>query len=79
MTTVAIRTMVGATVGILQPSQHDMSRDFPLYATADFGGFYYDLASNLLAYRNVTAVICQWSPQPLRKLPALANGLDAES
>jgi hypothetical protein len=46
---------------------------------ADFGGFYYDPASNLLAYRIVTAAMCQWSPQPLRKFPTLANGLDAES
>jgi hypothetical protein len=46
---------------------------------AVFGGFYFDTASNLLAYRAVTAAICQWSPQPLRKLPTLAHGLDAKS
>jgi hypothetical protein len=45
---------------------------------ADFGGFYFDPASNLLAYRDVMATICQWSPQPLRELPTLANGLNAE-
>jgi hypothetical protein len=46
---------------------------------ADFGEFYYDPASNLLAYRAVTAALCQQSPQSLRKLPALANGIDVES
>jgi hypothetical protein len=45
---------------------------------ADFGRFYYDPASNLLAYCAVTAGICQRLPQPLRKVPTLANGLDAE-
>jgi hypothetical protein len=41
---------------------------------ADFGGFYYDLASNLLAYHAVTATmptIAQSTNTP--------NGLDAES
>jgi hypothetical protein len=46
---------------------------------ANFGGFNFNPASNLLAYRAVTAAICQRSPQPLRELPILANGLDAES
>jgi hypothetical protein len=32
--TVAIRAMVGATVGISRPSYHDMPRDFARYATA---------------------------------------------
>jgi hypothetical protein len=40
---------------------------------ADFGGFYYDWDSNLLAYRAVTAVICQRLPQPLCELPTLTN------
>jgi hypothetical protein len=46
---------------------------------AEFDGFYYDPASNLLAYHAVTAVICQRSPPPLREVPTLANGIDAES
>jgi hypothetical protein len=46
---------------------------------ADFGGFYYDPASNLLAYRAVMATICQLSPQPLHEVPTLVNGLDANS
>jgi hypothetical protein len=46
---------------------------------ADFGGFYYDLALNLLAYQAVTAMICQRSSQPLYEVPTLTNGLDAES
>jgi hypothetical protein len=46
---------------------------------ADFGGFYYDSASYLLAYCAVMATICQWSPHPLHKVPTLINGLDAES
>jgi hypothetical protein len=58
--------MVGATFGISRPSQRDMPQP------ADFGGFYYDLAFKLLEYCAVTAVICQWSPQPLRKVPTLA-------
>jgi hypothetical protein len=45
---------------------------------ADFCGFYDDLASNLLANHAVTSAICQKSPRPLRELPTLANGLDAE-
>jgi hypothetical protein len=52
---------------------HDMPQ------TADFGKFYYDPASNLLAYHPVMAAICQRSPQPLREVPTLANGLDAKS
>jgi hypothetical protein len=72
----AIRAMVGATVGILRPSQRDIPKDFARYATA--GGFYYDRASNLLAYRAVTAAICQRSPIPLRELPTLANRLEAD-
>jgi hypothetical protein len=75
--TVAIRAMVGLTIGILQPSQGNMQRNFARYATV--GRFYYDWASYLLAYRAVTPAICQRSPQPLRELPTLANGLDAES
>jgi hypothetical protein len=55
--TVAICTMAKAAVGILQPSQLDMPGGFARYATA--GGFYYDPASNLLAYRAKTAVKCQ--------------------
>jgi hypothetical protein len=43
------------------------------------GGFYYGLASNLLAYRAVTAKICQRSPEPLHEVLTLPNGLDAES
>jgi hypothetical protein len=46
---------------------------------ADFGGFYYNPASNLLAYHTATAAICQRSPQQLCEVPTLANGLDAES
>jgi hypothetical protein len=46
---------------------------------ADFGRFYYDPASNLLAYCAVKAVICQRLPQPLCEVPTLANGLDAKS
>jgi hypothetical protein len=71
--TVAICTMVGVTVGISWPSQGDMPRGFAWYAMADFGGFYYDTASNLLAYHAVTVT------QPLREVPTLINGLDAES
>jgi hypothetical protein len=44
-----------------------------------FWWIYYDPASNLLAYRDVMAAICQRSPQPLREVPTLANGLDAKS
>jgi hypothetical protein len=44
---------------------------------ADFGGFYYDPASNILAYCAVMA-ICHRSPQTLCKVPTLANGFDAE-
>jgi hypothetical protein len=54
-----------------------MPGGFARYATA--GRFYYDPASNLLAYRAVTASIRQQWPQPIRKVPKLANGLDAES
>jgi hypothetical protein len=46
---------------------------------SDFGGFYYDPASNLLAYRTVMVAICKWPPKPLREVPTLANGLDAET
>jgi hypothetical protein len=46
---------------------------------ADFGGLYYELASKLLAYRALTAPICQrLLPQPLHEVPTLDNGLDAE-
>jgi hypothetical protein len=34
---------------------------------ADYGGFF-----------SVLAAICQWSPKPLREVPRIANGLDAE-
>jgi hypothetical protein len=51
--------------------------DIPL--PADFGGFYYDPASNLLANRTVIAAIYQRSLQPLREEPTLANRLDAKS
>jgi hypothetical protein len=64
--------MVGATVCISQQSQREMPQ------LADFGRFYHDPAYNLLAYCVVTAAICQWLPQPLRKFPTLANGLDAK-
>jgi hypothetical protein len=46
---------------------------------ADFGGFFYDLAPNPLAYHARTVSICQRFRQSLRKVPALANGLLAES
>jgi hypothetical protein len=36
---------------------------------ADFGGFYFDPATDLLAYPAVTAVICPRSSQPLHELP----------
>jgi hypothetical protein len=36
--------------------------------TADIGGFV-----------SVPATICQQSPKPLREVPRIANGLDAES
>jgi hypothetical protein len=39
--------MVGVNIGIFRPSQGDMP-DIP--QRAGFGGFYYDSASNLLAY-----------------------------
>jgi hypothetical protein len=42
------------------------------------GRFYYELDCNLLAYRTVTAAICQRSPLPLHELPTLANRLEAE-
>jgi hypothetical protein len=45
---------------------------------ADFGIFYDEPASNLLAYRAVMVAICQRSPQPLGKVPTLANRFDAE-
>jgi hypothetical protein len=46
---------------------------------ADFSGFYYNPASNLLAYHAVKAEICQQSHQPLPEVPTLVNGLDAKS
>jgi hypothetical protein len=33
----------------------------------------------LASFFSVPAVICQWSPKPLRKVPRIANGLDAEA
>jgi hypothetical protein len=45
---------------------------------ADFNGFYYNPASNLLAYCNVMALICKQSPLPLHELPTIANRLEAE-
>jgi hypothetical protein len=45
---------------------------------ADFGGFCYTLASNLLAYCAVMAAICQRSPPPLPELPTLGNRLATE-
>jgi hypothetical protein len=35
---------------------------------ADFGGFF-----------SVLSAICQWLPKPLREVPRIAKGLDAES
>jgi hypothetical protein len=35
---------------------------------ADFGGFF-----------SVPSAISQWSPKPLREVPRIAKGLDAES
>jgi hypothetical protein len=46
---------------------------------ANFGDFYYNPTSNVLAYRAVMAAICQQTPQPFREVPTLANGLDAKS
>jgi hypothetical protein len=46
---------------------------------ADFGRFYHNLASNMLAYHAATAAICQQFPQPLLEVPTLASELDAES
>jgi hypothetical protein len=68
--------MVGATIGISLLSHRDMPRDFAQYATA--GRFYYDRASNLLAYHAVMAAICQRLPIPLCELLTLANRLEAE-
>jgi hypothetical protein len=45
----------------------------------DFDGFYFNLASNLLAYRAVMAEICQQLHQPLCEVPTIVIGLDAES
>jgi hypothetical protein len=63
----------GCHISICQEALPDLPQP------ADFGGFYCDPASNLLAYCEMMAAICQRSPQPLRKVPTLANGLDAES
>jgi hypothetical protein len=75
---VAIRAKVGTTVGISRPSQRAIFQGtLPgMPQLADFDGFYYDRSSNLLAYRAVTAAICQRSPQTLRELPTLANRLE---
>jgi hypothetical protein len=43
---------------------------------ANFNGFYYNLASNLLAYCTATALICKQWPLSLHKLPTLANRLE---
>jgi hypothetical protein len=45
---------------------------------AYFGGFYYDRASYLVAYRAVMAAICQRSPLPLREFQMLAKRLEAK-
>jgi hypothetical protein len=71
--------MVGETIGILRPSQHDMPRALPeMTQPADFCGFYYDPTSNLLVYHAVMAAICKRSPQTLCEVPTLDNGLDAK-
>jgi hypothetical protein len=41
-------------------------RDMP--QPADFGGFF-----------SGSSAICQWSPKPLREVPRIAKGLDAET
>jgi hypothetical protein len=50
----------GCHIAICQGTLPDMPQ------LADFGGFYYDPASNLLAYHGVTAAICQQSPTMAR-------------
>jgi hypothetical protein len=54
------------TSAICQRSAQGALRDMP--QPADFGGFF-----------SVPSAICQRSPKPLRKVPRIAKGLDAES
>jgi hypothetical protein len=51
-----------------EPMAHGMPGALPdMREPADFGWFYYDPASNLLAYHTVMAGICQWSPPTLAR------------
>jgi hypothetical protein len=78
--TVAIRAKIGRPLAFRCCHSAICQGTLPgMPQRADFGGFYYDRSSDLLAYHAVTAAICQRSPQTLRELPTLANGLDAES
>jgi hypothetical protein len=54
------------TSAICQRSAQGALPDMP--QPADFGGVF-----------SVPAAICQRSPKPLREVPRIANGLDAES
>jgi hypothetical protein len=68
-----INTMVGATVGISRPSQHDMPVDQkPGRSKMRQICRLWHIGQSPLAHRAVTAAICQ-SPQPLHELPQLGK------